>query len=516
MRVYFKDFSGKISPADPASGLKAKYLIWGDWLDVDPDPASAAHYIVNWKSFDARTSRVGVQHYRIERARCQDEALLEMIFLDVGQGDGCIVSVPDGNRQRTIIVDAGEGTNMHRFLKWKFRYTGASADFAAAVITHPDSDHYQGFQPLFDDSRIRFDTVYHNGLVERVSAARDDVLGPRQSGYCIQLFPDRAGLETFLSDPATRGSKRYPKLLWTALQSPARFADVRMAAVGMGDMGADGRTYLPGFAPGATDASIEILGPVPEAGPGGAPALPTFGAAPGDGGYDVGKTKNGHSVILKLQHGNLRVIFGGDLNRPAEDRLLRHYGGIAAGAPLGDAVQQARGRLGADLLKCCHHGSADVTDEFLDAVHPFAFVVSSGDEESHVHPRPEILGLLGKKGRGARPLILCTEILRSTPESRKLSAAEVAKQAELLDAERDAATPVERKAARQRLTDFFNERFRRLVNVYGAITIRSDGDRMMVAFRKEAVASGSPWQLYDYRFEAGQWVGKELKNKGSH
>ena len=65
------------------------------------------------------------------------------------------------------------------------------------------------------------------------------------------------------------------------------------------------------------------------------------------------------------------------------------------------------------MMKCCHHGSADVTEEFLEATEPAAYVVSSGDEESHVHPRPDLLGLLGKKGRGIRPLVLCTEILRS-------------------------------------------------------------------------------------------------------
>ena len=67
-------------------------------------------------------------------------------------------------------------------------------------------------------------------------------------------------------------------------------------------------------------------------------------------------------------------------------------------------------------MKCCHHGAADVTDEFIRAVNPLAYVVSSGDEESHAHPRPDLLGRLGKLGRGDAPLILCTEILRSTRE----------------------------------------------------------------------------------------------------
>jgi len=45
-----------------------------------------------------------------------------------------------------------------------------------------------------------------------------------------------------------------------------------------------------------------------------------------------------------------------------------------------------------DLLKSCHHGASDVTDEFLNATRQAAFVVASGDEEGYVHPRPDLLG----------------------------------------------------------------------------------------------------------------------------
>ena len=45
-----------------------------------------------------------------------------------------------------------------------------------------------------------------------------------------------------------------------------------------------------------------------------------------------------------------------------------------------------------------------------------ATVVSSGDYESHSHPRPDALGAFGKHGRGERPLIFSTELARSTRE----------------------------------------------------------------------------------------------------
>jgi hypothetical protein len=219
----------------------------------------------------------------------------------------------------------------------------------------------------------------------------------------------------------------------------------------------------------------------------------------------VAKTKNGHSVILRLTVGNLRVLFGGDLNRPAEDHLLRHYSGIAATAPLADAVATAATRLGADVMKCCHHGAADVTDEFIRAVDPLAYVVSSGDEESHAHPRPDLLGRLGKLGRGSAPLILCTEILRSTREKGR---EEDFNALRLLDAQVDALSDgPPRKALQKKRRELQDHIQRRNVGVYGAITLRSDGAHMELSFRLEAPRGKQLWQVYALNHNAAHgWV----------
>lgn len=508
MRVYYALTSGKI---DSLEGGKPKYVILGDWLDVEEENPPSDRYVVNWRILDKATNGIRIEKCRVKKSHTRSDALLEMIFLDVGQGDGCIVNVPDGTTQRTIIVDAGVSDNTHRFLKWRFRYVADDAAFEAAVITHPDKDHYNGFQAIFDDPRVSFKNVFHNGLVERVVADEEaDMLGPRSGGFCTQLFAERQPLKDFLSDSQVRGSKLYPNLLWTALDAPGRFANVAMASVGNGERHG-GKTYLPGFAPGAgPKATIQILGPVEEPGPGGQPALREFGLAPRDGDFNVGKTKNGHSVILKLEYGGFSVIFGGDLNRPSEDYLLRHYGGISDSAPLRDAVPKAAETLGADILKCCHHGSADVTDEFLEAVNPFGVVVSSGDQESHVHPRPEVLGMLGKKSRGERPILLCTEILRSTPESLDLDRNEARKHRELLDAVAAAEGASAIAEARRAVEQFWKRKMRRLVSVYGAINVRTDGNRLIIAFHKEA-NKGSPWHVYEYALKANWQLVDERK-----
>ncbi|MGK9337333.1 hypothetical protein [Sinorhizobium meliloti] len=45
--------------------------------------------------------------------------------------------------------------------------------------------------------------------------------------------------------------------------------------------------------------------------------------------------------------------------------------------------------------KACHHGSDDISWKFLKAMSPIATLYSSGDQETHVHPRALVLGLTG-------------------------------------------------------------------------------------------------------------------------
>lgn len=259
---------------------------------------------------------------------------------------------------------------------------------------------------------------------------------------------------------------------------------------------------MPGFSPTQSpDLTIEVLGPVVEPDGRRRPRLRWFGDTPGSTGRDEGKTKNGHSVLLRLQHHGFTLLFGGDLNLPAEDFLLRHYAKLPPDRPLSEAVEPAAERFNSDVMKSCHHGSADVTDELLAAVSPFAFTVSSGDEESHAHPRPDLLGRLGRFGRGQAPLILCTEILRS---GREKEDAKVLRRIRQLDGLiEDPATPAaEREEHRAERADAQQVLARRNVEVYGAITLRTDGKDLVIAFRLERARAGaSPkrWQTYTFR-----------------
>jgi len=205
--------------------------------------------------------------------------------------------------------------------------------------------------------------------------------------------------------------------------------------------------------------------------------------------------------MLRLQYRDFSVLFGGDLNTPAEHFLMRHYGNDGEApttkAEITAMIEKARTRFAVDLMKCCHHGASDVTDEFLEATGPAAYVVSSGDEENYVHPRPDLLGLLGKKGRGHRPLVLCSELLRS---SREREDPKLRGRLDRLVAQIDKETDAEKKkkleADRKKILD---ELFKRNVGVYGAINLRTDGRSAVIAFRNEKPKGVNRWFSYELK-----------------
>lgn len=464
---------------------KKRQLLWGDWLRIGDDINDKWSEVI-W----------GENTFAIKKTDYQTERLLEMIFLDVGQGDGCILTTPQtGANERILIIDAGVGNNMERFLKWRFKDFKKEFKFHAAVITHPDKDHYYGFQKIFDNEQISFANVYHNGLMERTG---DDLLGPVTDGFLTDFRASRTSARNLYSDPDVRGGKYYPKLIYTALQSD-RFDDVSMLSTRHGQK-EDGRSWMPGFAPSNwRDLTIEVLGPVVERAPNGKRGLRTFGDTVKSTAMDDGKTKNGHSVLLRLRYRDFSVLFGGDLNAPAEHLLMRHYGNDGQApttlAEAGEMIRRARERFGVDLMKSCHHGSADVTDEFLESTQPVAFVVSSGDEENHVHPRPDLLGLLGKKGRGPRPLVLCTEMLRSTREGEDQALrGKLKRLGAKIAAEQDAEEKKKLVAKREAILD---QVFKRNVGVYGAINLRTNGHSAVIAFRNEKPKGIKRWFVYE-------------------
>lgn len=107
----------------------------------------------------------------------------------------------------------------------------------------------------------------------------------------------------------------------------------------------------------------------------------------------------------------------------------------------------------------------------------------------------DALGAIAKSSRGERPLLLSTELARSSREAIKHPAALRLDLKRLAAAIAEAATPEERDRAQARF-EAAVARLDRSVAVYGAINLRTDGEKVVLAYKLERSTPAKGWDIY--------------------
>lgn len=542
-KLYFLSVRDEVlrkNPKKSTRGNSINHLILGD----------ALHYLNEtdgeWAKFNSRRS-VGW----LKTEWITDQRSLEVNFVDIGQGDGCHVVTPD---DEILLIDAGEGIgfdgtgadNMLRFINWRYNLRnrkvtnvdGVQANdpdateplkIDYAIISHPDLDHYYGFLNLFKHPKIDFETVCHNGIIERSIKDGSSSSWMYDFGRKVPPLPYKRKYHLWdtvldhsetvdLIDSQRKSAKYYMKTLVAAYeQNPnVNFQFLSRSS-----------NYLDHFDQD-NPLSMEILGPLTEE--------IEFEGEKRQCIVKLGnesKTKNGHSIVFQLRYGKVKMILGGDLNAESQDYLAQHYSGESTKlSTLEKDIKKIKGELtsctnltlsvrqglvqdldeknklleliisktkrkfGTDIAKACHHGSSDVLDSFLRAINPIATVISSGDNESHSHPRPDALGAYGKSSRGDRPLIFSTELARSTTEfSYPIKFYSVLKKLE--ERMNEMTNAKDKEIYRLRMEKLRDSNVAR----YGMITVRTDGEQVIVAQKLEkARSSGSKWDIYELKW----------------
>lgn len=429
--------------------------------------------------------------------RTEQSRILKVDFVDVQQGDGSVIITP--GERRTILIDGGDNQMFARYLANRFNRFGPTSAEAprkidCIIVTHGDADHFDGLIRIHDseaDERLAAKPfkrlfiypkrVYHNGLVkgptslgdERMLGESEEVIDP-STGQKVRII---TGLKENLLEVDDqemnapfkqwkRALKDYDKRC-REHEGPEQGIEFRRLEIGMNDafdfLKPDG-------------IKVEVLGPLPtEAG--GARGLKFLGSPPkgprvGDAvldthddkfkGDDVAHTINGHSVVFRLTYGDFKLLFTGDLNDEAERRLTREH----------------KAELRADVFKVPHHGSADFSGAFLQAVSPLVSVVSAGDESARkefIHPRATLMGALGKFGRSNEPLIFVTELVAFF-EVVGLTAPEWHKMMESGELAKDEAGNTPTFLTKERGLSFFA--FKR--TAFGLVRVRTDGKRLLI------------------------------------
>lgn len=390
-----------------SGSAKVCHLLWGDGVRYDGKPGSGSRRHV--------TARGG-RHGWVAASDLGGSSLLEIYFIDVGQGDGILIKTPGF---RHILIDGGypraqqdTGKNAADFVDWKFfkDYGLDTISLDAMMASHCDADHYGGLSDLLDVTQseeldakqVRVDAFYHAGLSWWTNAKGRRYLGSYRTvggeSFWTQLLEDRQQALRVTGKNAVPGLHGWwGDFIQRVVETRTRTGQpTPISRLSHRD------EYLPHFEPNSDgEPAIRVLAPV-EFDIEGNAALRRF-----PGGES--KNTNGISLLLRVDFGRTRILLTGDLNKVSQQALLEDYTG-------------QRTEFLCDVAKACHHGSEDVSYQFLQAMHPAATVISSGDNEGYDHPRPQIIAASATTGYLKldddnddilTPLIYSTELARS-------------------------------------------------------------------------------------------------------
>lgn len=426
-----------------------------------------------------------------------DEGLLEIYIIDVGQGDGVLMRTPHDDAWHLIDGGIRAARQMTKkgaanFLRWKFidDLQRERIELASMILSHPDADHYGGLIDVLSgqlpDGRsfgVAVQRFWHCGIGRfndgaKLGATRADVSATPLPNATFGIKPAARFIvelihgKTNFRQPARAFSSDFAELAEWVGKVPQRVNSLSQAS-----------DWLSGYAPAAGKASIRVLGPVLEKLAGGGKGLRDLGSE--------SVTRNGHSVVLRVDYGRARVLLTGDLNTASQRLLLACH----------DA-----GEFTADVAKGCHHGSDDIDLRFVRAMAARATVVSSGDNEDYAHPRPRVLGASARYGRESRavdgellpPLLYSTELARSVALDHAERVRTVAEPRVLFGPSELEANFVPSPSGRYRrlsalpvATDL----------VYGLVNVRSDGQRLLCAVMKEG-SSDFDLQVFEAGIDA--------------
>jgi len=348
-------------------------LFVGEWVKHLKDNGEETY--VRFRGGEGYTTRKNIGNERV----------LELYFIDVGQGDAILIQTADDKR---ILIDGGKDKSAHSFLQWKYNLKKYHKVFDAIILTHGDEDHAAGLIRILKDNHVVAKAIYHNGIAKRKDGTLGKVARGQKGEMLVDLYDDVEELRPKYAQ-LTKLFQEWVDVVTEAKKRAERYkldfkccrADQNTEQISIGDL------------------QIKFLAPI-NLEDRKSPSLKTFGS--------VGKTINGNSVSILLEYHKAKVLLCGDMNEPAEKFFLDHWG---------EEMPQAH------VFKANHHGSQDFTTKFLKTVKPWVTIVSSGDFPDYGHPRANLLGSLGHYAplEVEKPLLFSTEVaatFKKIPESK--------------------------------------------------------------------------------------------------
>lgn len=272
---------------------------------------------------------------------------VRIAFLDVGQGDTIVVSLPQSHE--AVVVDCVNPHTVFSYLQDQ-----KVTRVRALVITHLHVDHYRGVVRFLKNCSSELNVVCEKVL------------------YNWPSVPSRE-LDRLLRD-ADRHSEDYEDERQNRRQRQGSFRELLDWAESTRGASGSIESNQP-FLEGKISEAIQVLHPWHED----IPRLQAMGL-------------NNTSVVLKIQGAGSSALLTGDLEPDGWHRLRANVG-----------------CLHADVLKFPHHGAWKNGDAavILDDVKPSYVTISVGTEgRKYDHPSAHVLGEISKR---RSVVVLCTQ-----------------------------------------------------------------------------------------------------------
>ena len=398
------------------SASKRLGLVFGDKVEI-------LEFKNNWTKLRGLDSYSTGIRYVPGELELSNKGCLKISMVDVQQGDGLIVESPMG---KVVFVDGGDNKLFARHAAARYQYKNSSAEnpmeVEAIIITHGDADHFDGLNKIKDSEKLKTKRkqlfihpkrIYHNGLVKSSQEVDGvSIKDTKRFGKTVFKNDKRYITELFentrdASEKAQNASfKKWHKTVnhWEARAG----SPIPMKRIAYGMKEEELFDFLE-----EEGIKVELLGPFTDkikVGNKFIQALPFLhkhsdepmahiGNDAEKGSLSASHTINGHSLAFRLSFGNVRMVFTGDLNKEALDRMLEKI--------------DDKKKLECEILKAPHHGSHDFAVSALKIASPVISIVSSGDQDTfheHIHPRATLMSALGNSHRTDMGILFSTEL----------------------------------------------------------------------------------------------------------
>ena len=284
---------------------------------------------------------------------------LNVHFVDVGQGDACIVEFPD---DRKMIIDGGDKDAKDALLTYideniRDKDGNKITYFDYAILTHTDSDHCGSLDDVLNAYPAK--NFYRPNV---------------KCNYKDYVDPDAALLT---SDCVSKATAAYKDVIAASEKGRNKF-------------GADYKVYI-----NSVDLDPIVPDPaVTREGDAGYYSLSFYG--PNSNAY---KDWNNYSPIMILEYEGIRIAMTGDCEKEGEAEFAeKAKSGTGKFSVFND-------NYAVDVIKAGHHGSRTSTGEaFVEAVTTAEsrpntlIVISCGLNNSYKHPHTEKLEQFAKDG----------------------------------------------------------------------------------------------------------------------